>query len=234
MRSARTTKCSRFVVDHGPGRDHADGLSLLSGACRATRLLGLDLAGGIELTYKASPTNEQRKPTDRELQNAIKVINERVNSLGVTEAEVQAAGNELISVSLPDVDDPEAAKALVGSTAQMYFFKWEDNVVGQPGQSTSTTNADSANNKGATKQYDAGIKQYPSAQISLNHEPYKNSVEHELPYLLEKVRILRWAPPTSVAQQVQVPHGLDVRVPRHRPVPHQVVLTHELAECVDP
>jgi SecD/SecF fusion protein len=117
--------------------------------------LGLDLAGGIELTYKASPTNADRKPTDRELQNAIKVINERVNSLGVTEAEVQATGNELITVSLPDVQDPEAAKALVGSTAQMYFYKWEDNIVGKPGQSKSTTDANSSNNKGFTKQYDA-------------------------------------------------------------------------------
>jgi SecD/SecF fusion protein len=117
--------------------------------------LGLDLAGGIELTYKAAPTNAARKPTDRELQNAIKVINERVNSLGVTEAEVQATGNELITVSLPDVQDPEAAKALVGSTAQMYFYKWEDNVVGKPGQSKSTTDAKSAPNLGATKEFDA-------------------------------------------------------------------------------
>lgn len=112
--------------------------------------LGLDLAGGIELTYKASPTNADRPPTDRELQNAIKVINERVNSLGVTEAEVQATGNELITVSLPDVDDPEAAKALVGSTAQMYFYKWEDNVVAKKGQTPAE-----ASGTGATKQIDA-------------------------------------------------------------------------------
>jgi preprotein translocase subunit SecD len=79
--------------------------------------LGLDLAGGIELTYKASPTNADRKPTDREVQNAIKVINERVNSLGVTEAEVQATGSELITVSLPAGDPPPAPKPLVGSTA---------------------------------------------------------------------------------------------------------------------
>ncbi|MBJ7355414.1 MAG: protein translocase subunit SecD [Thermoleophilaceae bacterium] len=117
--------------------------------------LGLDLAGGIELTYKASPTNADRKPTDREVQNAIKVINERVNSLGVTEAEVQATGSELITVSLPDVDDPEAAKSLVGSTAQMYFYKWEENVVGKPGQSKATNNDKSSNNLGFTKQYDA-------------------------------------------------------------------------------
>ncbi len=155
-------------------------LLLLAGSIATILLkpsrLGLDLAGGIELTYKASPTNEQRKPTDRELQNAIKVINERVNSLGVTEAEVQAAGNELISVSLPDVDDPEAAKALVGSTAQMYFYKWEDNVVGQPGQSTSTTNADSANNKGATKQYDA-------VKLASKQKSPKDAVGREQYYL---------------------------------------------------
>jgi SecD/SecF fusion protein len=142
--------------------------------------LGLDLAGGIELTYKASPTNEARKPTDRELQNAIKVINERVNALGVTEAEVQATGNELITVSLPDVDDPEAAKALVGSTAQMFFYKWEDNIVGKPGQTKSTTDTKSSNNLGAVKQYDAvklASKQKPSADAKGRDKYYLFSTE---------------------------------------------------------
>jgi SecD/SecF fusion protein len=112
--------------------------------------LGLDLAGGIELTYKAQPTNANRAPSEREMQNAIKVINERVNALGVTEAEVQASGTDLITVSLPDVDDPEAAKALVGSTAQMYFYKWEENVVPKKGQSPTQ-----AANEGFPTQYEA-------------------------------------------------------------------------------
>ncbi|MBJ7458077.1 MAG: protein translocase subunit SecD [Thermoleophilaceae bacterium] len=132
---------------------------LLAGSIAAIVLkptrLGLDLAGGIELVYKASPTNADRDPTERELQNAIEVINDRVNALGVTEAEVQATGNDLITVSLPDVDDPQAAKTLVGSTAQMFFYKWEENIVGKPGQSKSTSDAESSNNRGATKQYDA-------------------------------------------------------------------------------
>ncbi len=112
--------------------------------------LGLDLAGGIELTYKATPTNAERRPTDRELQNAIGVINERVNSLGVAEAEVMATGNELITVSLPDIEDPEAAKALVGSTAQMFFYKWEENVVASEGRTRSA-----AANEGFARQYEA-------------------------------------------------------------------------------
>lgn len=117
--------------------------------------LGLDLAGGIELVYEATPNDPTKDPTDREIQNAIKVINERVNSLGVTEAEVQATGNSLITVSLPDVQDPDQAKSLVGSTAKLLFFKWEDNVIGQPGQGNSITNPNAAPNKGATKQYEA-------------------------------------------------------------------------------
>lgn len=117
--------------------------------------LGLDLAGGIELTYKATPTDADREPTDREVQNAIKVINDRVNSLGVTEAEVQSVGRDLISVALPDVDDPTEAKALVGSTAKMLFYKWEENVIGEPGQTDRTTDPESISNKGYATQRDA-------------------------------------------------------------------------------
>ena len=117
--------------------------------------LGLDLAGGIELTYKASPSDADREPTEREVQNAIEVINERVNSLGVTEAEVQAVGNNLISVALPDVDDPAEAKALVGSTAKMLFYKWEENVIGEPGQTDRTTDPEAISNKGYPSQRDA-------------------------------------------------------------------------------
>lgn len=136
--------------------------------------LGLDLAGGIELTYKAAPTTEDRPPTDRELQNAIKVINERVNSLGVTEAAVQATGNELITVSLPDIDDPEAAKALVGSTAQMFFYKWEENVVAGEGTSRAE-----ASNQGFTKLYDAVL-------LASEQTPAKDAVGRPKYYLFDK------------------------------------------------
>lgn len=132
---------------------------LLAGSIAAIVLkptrLGLDLAGGIELIYEAQPRDADRAPTSRELQNAIEVVNDRVNALGVTEAEVTAVGDELISIALPDVDDPEEAKALVGSTANMLFYKWEENVVGEEGQSDSITDPEGSSNKGASNQYKA-------------------------------------------------------------------------------
>lgn len=132
---------------------------LLAGSIAAIVLkptrLGLDLAGGIELVYEAQPRDADRPPTSRELQNAIEVVNDRVNALGVTEAEVSAVGNELISIGLPDVENPEEAKALVGSTANMLFYKWEENVVGAEGQSDSITDPEGSSNQGASNQYDA-------------------------------------------------------------------------------
>ena len=168
--------------------------------------LGLDLAGGIELTYKASPTNADRKPTDREVQNAIKVINERVNSLGVTEAEVQATGSELITVSLPDVDDPEAAKALVGSTAQMYFYKWEDNVVGKPGQSKATNNDKSSNNLGFTKQYDA-------VKLASTQKPGETGREKFYMFSTEKGNKLIAGPELSKEDLLQSENQLNGKKP---------------------
>ena len=134
---------------------------LLAGSIAAIVLkptrLGLDLAGGIELIYKASPTDADRKPTDRELQNAIKVINERVNSLGVTEAEVQATRQRADHrLGLPDVDDPEEAKA-------PRRFDGEDALLQVGRQRRRAARSERLdhrrerffNNQGATKQYDA-------------------------------------------------------------------------------
>lgn len=141
-------------------------LALLGGSLAAIILkptrLGLDLAGGISLVYRATPKDPTKAPSDREIQNAIKVINSRVNALGVAEAEVQAAGKDLIDVSLPDVDDPEEAKSLVGSTAKLLFYKWEANVVKGPNRSKERLAEKGATNLGYTDIYEAaslGAKQ---------------------------------------------------------------------------
>lgn len=169
--------------------------------------LGLDLAGGIELTYKAVPTDAERKPTDRELQNAIKVINERVNSLGVTEAEVQALGNELITVGLPDVDDPEEAKSLVGSTAKMLFYKWEENVVGQPGQSDSITDQESSVNLGATNQYDA-------VKLASEQKPNPKASGRDQYYLFSDKEKLIAGPANSKAELLEEDNQLSNKTPK--------------------
>src|SRR4051812_26369200 len=95
--------------------------------------LGLDLKGGVELVYQAKPT-KQTKVTGDALNRAIDIMRERVDQLGVAEPEITRLGNNQIQVALPDVKNAKEAEAQVGTTAQMYFYDWEPNVIGPDGK----------------------------------------------------------------------------------------------------
>jgi SecD/SecF fusion protein len=99
-------------------------------ATKQTRL-GLDLKGGVELVYQGEPT-PQSNVTPAAVDRAIDIIRQRVDQLGVAEPEIQRLGQDQISVGLPGVKNLERAKTQVGTTAQLYFYDWESNVIGDP------------------------------------------------------------------------------------------------------
>jgi SecD/SecF fusion protein len=98
--------------------------------------LGLDLKGGVQLVYEAQPT-PQSKVTPDSINRAIDIMRSRVDALGVSEPEIQASGNNQITVSLPAVSNAEKAQKLVGSQAQLVFYDWEQNVVTPAGKLAS-------------------------------------------------------------------------------------------------
>jgi preprotein translocase subunit SecD len=83
--------------------------------------LGLDLQGGSQLTIQLKPTKDIPKITEGNLEDVLKVVELRINGLGVSEAVVQKAGNDKILVQLPGVKDPEQAERVLGGTAQLEF-----------------------------------------------------------------------------------------------------------------
>jgi preprotein translocase subunit SecD len=83
--------------------------------------LGLDLQGGSQLTIEAQPTKDIPKITDASLEDIKKVIENRVNGLGVSEPLVQTMGRGQILVQLPNVSDPQEAEKILGGTAQLDF-----------------------------------------------------------------------------------------------------------------
>jgi SecD/SecF fusion protein len=95
--------------------------------------LGLDLKGGTELVYQGRPTPKVPKVTPQAIDDAIETIRKRTDALGVSEPEIQRAGEDQISVGLPDVQNAERAKEQVGTTAQLQFYDWEPNVLGDRG-----------------------------------------------------------------------------------------------------
>ncbi|MDQ6747132.1 MAG: protein translocase subunit SecD, partial [Candidatus Dormibacteraeota bacterium] len=106
---------------------------------------GLDLQGGTELTIAICRGFNVPEGTtcrngvpggDKNLaqaqQDTITVLNQRVNGLGVSEAVVQAQGNDQVLVQLPGVS-LQQAQSVVGTTAKLHFAV---PVLGAPGPVT--------------------------------------------------------------------------------------------------
>jgi SecD/SecF fusion protein len=104
-------------------------LSALVIAGKPTRL-GLDLKGGVELVYQGTPTGESKEVSGEDIDHSIEIIRERIDQLGVSEPEVSRLGTSEISVALPDVTNAQRAIDQVGTTAQLYFYDWEPNLIG--------------------------------------------------------------------------------------------------------
>src|ERR1700674_973157 len=90
----------------------AVGATILSGNAP---VLGLDLQGGISVTY--APVGKLKSSS---LDEALNIINNRVNTFGVAEPDISRQGNDII-VELPGVKDRSKALRLVGRTAQLRF-----------------------------------------------------------------------------------------------------------------
>ena len=101
--------------------------------------LGLDLRGGVELVYEARPTPKVPTVTPEAVQDAITTIRKRTDALGVSEPEIQQAGANQISIGLPDVDNADRAIEQVGTTAQLQFYDWEPNLLGDRGPDSPFT-----------------------------------------------------------------------------------------------
>ena len=80
---------------------------------------GLDLSGGSQVLLQA--TNCTGDNLADRMDNARKIIEARVNGLGVTEPVVQLAGDCRILVELPAVDNPAEAINLVQQTGRLEF-----------------------------------------------------------------------------------------------------------------
>jgi preprotein translocase subunit SecD len=120
--------------------------------------LGLDLRGGTSVTLTPRPS-EGAKITTAAIDQAVSIIRQRVNSLGVAESEVSAQGsgtNRQIVISVPG-QTGERIVQLVGQTAELRFRQ----VLAQGAPKATTTAADG---KSATPA--AGITPEQNAQYA--------------------------------------------------------------------
>jgi preprotein translocase subunit SecD len=104
--------------------------------------LGLDLRGGTSVTLQPRASNDSNKITSEAIDQAVSIIRQRVNSLGVAESEVTAQGsgtNRQIVISVPG-DSGRRVVDLVGQTAELRFRQVlaESSALGGTSASTAT------------------------------------------------------------------------------------------------
>jgi len=82
--------------------------------------LGLDLAGGTHVVLEAQDTGSRE--VDAQTMTALnRIIERRVNQLGLSEPRIQRSGDRRLIVELPAVDNPDRAIEVIGRTAQLTF-----------------------------------------------------------------------------------------------------------------
>jgi preprotein translocase subunit SecD len=85
--------------------------------------LGLDLRGGTSVTLQPRASSAGNEVTPEAINQAVEIIRQRVNSLGVAESEVTAqgsGGNRQIVISVPGESGGRVVE-LVGQTAELRF-----------------------------------------------------------------------------------------------------------------
>jgi preprotein translocase subunit SecD len=86
-----------------------------------TPKLGLDLQGGLSMTLSAYQQGSDEPPTPETMEQARQIIENRVNSTGVSEPEVYVEGTENIVVNVAGDDIDEDALRDVGAPAELRF-----------------------------------------------------------------------------------------------------------------
>ena len=86
--------------------------------------LGLDLAGGVSITYQAKEAN----PSAEDMSDTIYKLQQRVQNYS-TEAEVYQEGDDRINVDIPGVSDANAILQELGKPGSLVFADSEGNQI---------------------------------------------------------------------------------------------------------
>jgi preprotein translocase subunit SecD len=83
--------------------------------------LGLDLEGGSSLLLQLSPTADVKTITPDVQAQTRQVIDQRINSLGVTEPQISNVGSTRILVEIPNLKNPDQAEQLLKQVAVLDY-----------------------------------------------------------------------------------------------------------------
>lgn len=107
--------------------------------------LGLDLQGGFEVLYQVEPADGKSKVTSETLKETVATLDQRINTLGVTEPVITIEGGNRIRVQLAGVTDQTEARKILSTQAVLSFRDANDKLMMDgsdlvPGSAKAVTN----------------------------------------------------------------------------------------------
>jgi preprotein translocase subunit SecD len=120
--------------------------------------LGLDLTSGTTVALQAVKPGGGT-PTATEMQQAIQIMNNRVNGAGVTEAQVVQQGSDIINVSVPG----QSAQAVVAKVSRTAELQFRQVLLIAPNTSAATPSASPSPSASASPSSKAPASPSPSA-----------------------------------------------------------------------
>lgn len=91
--------------------------------------LGLDLQGGFEVLYQVNPLKDGQEITEDTVIDTAGALSKRVDVIGVSEPNIQVESNNRIRVQLAGVEDPDSARELLSTQANLTFRDSDDNLI---------------------------------------------------------------------------------------------------------
>ena len=90
---------------------------------------GLDLVGGVSITFEAKLGDNEELTLDTALTKVESIFRERLDLLNYSEATIARVGDGELRVDVPGFDDPTEAAQLLGKTAKLQFKNADDVVL---------------------------------------------------------------------------------------------------------
>jgi preprotein translocase subunit SecD len=176
------------------------------GGGRYAPRLGLDLAGGTTVTLDAVTESGKAAPQSQ-INQAVNIIRQRVNGLGVAEANVSSQGSSIV-VQVPGQGQSQVVNQ-VGQTAKLYFRQVLLAAPGQPqptGTPTPTPSASKTGKKGGKAKSTLQPTSSPSGRaLSKALQAHGTSAPQAAPSSSSAPTGLPTSLPTDLSQQQQQP-----------------------------
>lgn len=138
--------------------------------------LGLDLAGGVSITYQVKDKN----PSSEEMSDTIYKLQKRVEQYS-TEATVYQEGDDRINIEIPGVTDANAILDELGKPGSLEFI--------DPNEETVITGADVQTATAKSGQDDMGNTEY-SVELTLNEEGKKKFADATTEFVGQIIKIV--------------------------------------------